>query len=314
MRRDNNTFQFSGFQSPNYTQVPDELFDQLLPQLSGAELKVLLYIVRRTFGFKRESDAISLSQMLTGIRRKDGMFLDRGTGLSKPALLAALRALEEKRIIHTERRRSQDKGDEPTAYRLCVGNRTEGQESLPPVVKKVYQGGGKKSLPGPWSKKLTTQETVLQETDLSNRRKFSKTGEEREETDLTSHSSRDFKAIGQMLSQSGHLPQFSPKKGLDEDRQAIRAYVAELAQELGDEAALSVSLSRIIKLYQKSGRKVGEFIAILMEARSRTREYTAKIKKRQGNRSGGRKNQFPYFVAILEDALGLRDNSEKWGE
>jgi hypothetical protein len=32
---------FAGFSSPNYTPVPDELFDDLLPVLSGAEVKVL---------------------------------------------------------------------------------------------------------------------------------------------------------------------------------------------------------------------------------------------------------------------------------
>jgi hypothetical protein len=52
---------FRGFLSPNYTSVPDELFDELLPELSGSELKVLLYIIRRTFGFKRDADTISLS-------------------------------------------------------------------------------------------------------------------------------------------------------------------------------------------------------------------------------------------------------------
>src|SRR3954465_9258610 len=94
---------FRGFRSPTYTQVPDELFDALLPDLSGAELKVLLYIIRRTFGFKRDSDTISLSQMLNGITRRDGTVLDRGVGLSKPTLLQALRSLSEQEIIFTER-------------------------------------------------------------------------------------------------------------------------------------------------------------------------------------------------------------------
>ena len=35
---------FKGFVSPRYTQVPDALFDELMAYLSGAELKVLLYI------------------------------------------------------------------------------------------------------------------------------------------------------------------------------------------------------------------------------------------------------------------------------
>src|SRR3954467_12959511 len=92
---------FRGFRSPNYTQVPDELFDELLSVLSGAELKVLLYIIRRTFGFKRDADAISLSQMMSGIVTHDGDRLDRGVGLSKPTLLQALRSLEANNIIET---------------------------------------------------------------------------------------------------------------------------------------------------------------------------------------------------------------------
>src|SRR5215216_1122198 len=111
---------FRGFRSPNYTPVPDELFDELLVDLSGAELKALLYIIRRTFGFKRDKDNISLTQMLTGIRTHDGRVLDRGTGLSKKTLLQAINSLEEKNIIITERRRSIEKGDEPTAYRLNI--------------------------------------------------------------------------------------------------------------------------------------------------------------------------------------------------
>jgi Bacteriophage replication protein O len=109
---------FNGFQSPHYTMVPDELFDELLTTLSGAELKVLLYIIRRTFGFKQDADAISLAQMLSGITTKDGRVLDRGIGLSKPTLLAALRSLIAQNIIETQRRRSISHGDEPTVYKL----------------------------------------------------------------------------------------------------------------------------------------------------------------------------------------------------
>src|SRR5438105_483252 len=82
---------FQGYVSPNYTMVPDELFDEQLPDLSGAELKVLMYIIRRTFGFKKDSDNISLSQLLTGIVTKAGHRLDRGTGLSKQSIVTALR-------------------------------------------------------------------------------------------------------------------------------------------------------------------------------------------------------------------------------
>lgn len=108
--------QFKGYSNPNYTMVPDELFDEQLPYLSGAELKVLLYIIRRTFGFKKESDSVSLNQMTNGIVTKDGRVLDKGTGLSKAAVALAVRSLEEKGLILRNRMRSSEKGDEPTTY------------------------------------------------------------------------------------------------------------------------------------------------------------------------------------------------------
>src|SRR5438067_243832 len=95
---------FAGVTSPNTTQVPDQYLDELLPDLSGAELKVLLYITRRTFGFKKSSDAISLSQMLAGITTRDGRVLDRGVGLSKKTLLRAIASLKAQRIVLTQRR------------------------------------------------------------------------------------------------------------------------------------------------------------------------------------------------------------------
>jgi phage replication O-like protein O len=105
---------FKGYAKPNYTPVPDELFDEQLPDLSGAELKVLLYIIRRTFGFKKESDNISLNQLLHGITTTEGIVLDRGTGLTKKTLLETIKSLVEKKLIIAQRRRSEEKGNEPT--------------------------------------------------------------------------------------------------------------------------------------------------------------------------------------------------------
>jgi hypothetical protein len=162
--------QFRGYAGPNYTPVPDELFDEQLPELSGAELKVLLYVIRRTFGFKRESDNISLSQMLNGLRSWDGRQLDRGVGLTKKTLLLAIKSLEEKDIIFTERRRSVERGDEPTSYRLNVAHASIQEKSTPPVGEKLLQGGGGEISPGPWGENYPTQDTegdTGRETDLN---------------------------------------------------------------------------------------------------------------------------------------------------
>lgn len=111
-------FHFAGFQRPNYTQVPDELFDELLTELADGELRVLLYIIRRTFGFKKDYDDISLRQMVEGIKTRDGRVLDRGAGLSKASAARAVAGLAAKGIISAKRNSSPEKGNEPTTYAL----------------------------------------------------------------------------------------------------------------------------------------------------------------------------------------------------
>ncbi len=94
---------FLGFCSPNTTPTPDDLFDRFLPELNGGELKVLLYIIRRTFGFKKESDSISLAQLCEGIKTKTGKNLDYGTGLSLSAVKTAVKSLERRGLIVVDR-------------------------------------------------------------------------------------------------------------------------------------------------------------------------------------------------------------------
>src|SRR5690348_16780533 len=72
-----------GMEDPNYTPVPDGFFDILLPILTDIEIRVLLYIIRRTYGFKKPADQVSLSQIVHGITTRDGRQLDSGAGVSK---------------------------------------------------------------------------------------------------------------------------------------------------------------------------------------------------------------------------------------
>ncbi len=99
---------YPGFRGPNYTMVPDELIDEYLADLSGAEVKVLLYIIRRTFGFKKDADAISINQMVEGITTREGKVLDSGTGLARRSVVNGLKGLEAKGVIVAYRRQSVD--------------------------------------------------------------------------------------------------------------------------------------------------------------------------------------------------------------
>lgn len=76
-----------GLRAPNHTQTPNELFDEWLPVLGLAELKVLMVVIRKTFGWHKIRDRISLSQ------------LETLTGLERRHVLKATKTLVEKHLI-----------------------------------------------------------------------------------------------------------------------------------------------------------------------------------------------------------------------
>ena len=97
-RRPGNT-QIRRFKAPSHTQVPNEIFDELMHDLSSAEFKVLCYIARRTYGFHRIEDSISLKQICGGILTRDGRRLDHGTGLARSTAVVAIRGLVNRGLI-----------------------------------------------------------------------------------------------------------------------------------------------------------------------------------------------------------------------
>jgi phage replication O-like protein O len=71
-----------------FTQIANEILDELaIIRLSPNQWQVLLFIIRKTYGFKKKSDYISNFQIVGG------------TGLCKAVVSRALRALETRNII-----------------------------------------------------------------------------------------------------------------------------------------------------------------------------------------------------------------------
>lgn len=87
---------------PNTTQIPNLILDHLLPELPPAETKCVLYICRRTFGFGKSKDRISLTQFTRGIKTKDGQILDHGTGMSRSQVVLALQTLVAAGVAYVE--------------------------------------------------------------------------------------------------------------------------------------------------------------------------------------------------------------------
>ena len=86
-----------------FVPVPNAYFEHLA-DLSGAELKVLLAILRRTVGWRKESDEISIEQ------------LQQMTGLARNSVRAGLRGLLERGLIE---QRSNATGSKAASY-TCI--------------------------------------------------------------------------------------------------------------------------------------------------------------------------------------------------
>lgn len=215
-------FTFGGFQSPNFTPVPDEFFDFLLTRLAGAEIKVLLYVIRRTFGFKKRADRISKSQLENGIQRRDGNTQDEGAGLSRRAIRLAIDSLVEKRILVKKAQYSEQRGHEATEYALNIIGFDPWVQSTQGDGKKVpeseFEGLDGQKVPKPLGTVVPTQETILQDIRDNVNVAFSSNGKNGHSTpadeallldlqselrDNTPKSVRTFKTIISML---GHGP------------------------------------------------------------------------------------------------------------
>jgi hypothetical protein len=106
-----------GIAPPTYTQVPDEILDGLGDR-PYTETLVLLYICRRTFGFRRDADAISYDQFIHGIKKRDGTRLDTGCGIkNRSTLSTTIKSLEQQGLIEVGRG-ERDNVKQTTTYRL----------------------------------------------------------------------------------------------------------------------------------------------------------------------------------------------------
>ena len=142
---------------PNSSQIPNVILDLVLPRISEAEARCLLYICRRTFGFHKDEDNISFYQFENGIKTSQGRRLDYGTGLSRPSVNTALQNLIKVGAISVQQRSMGNR------YKLNLHMDVDkvvneinqlreltrsGKSSLPKVVKQVNtQNLGKKEKP-----------------------------------------------------------------------------------------------------------------------------------------------------------------------
>jgi hypothetical protein len=159
------------FEKPNYHNTPNEFVDTHLKELSGAETKILNVIFRKTFGFHKDFDYISIAQ-----------FVDY-TGLSKQSIIDSTKSLINKDLIQIKYQCPKCNSEYPSIEKdfVCTTCRTHEQpnklfsisienksrqviQKISKVVKKLDRGS-LKIRQGVVQKLDTQKERVQKETN-----------------------------------------------------------------------------------------------------------------------------------------------------
>ena len=106
---------------PNSFPLPNIYIDEIMKYLSGSETKVLFFVMRKTFGWQKERDRISLTQF------------EKGTGLSRQSIINSLESLVQLQIL------SKDIQKAGNTYGLNITwEKVEGSLKNRPVYKLDY--------------------------------------------------------------------------------------------------------------------------------------------------------------------------------
>ncbi len=151
--------------APNYTQAPNVLFDELFKTLSEGDLRVVLVLVRQTFGWHKPFDRISLSQIA------------EKTGMAKPSVCRSLGTLIKKGLV--QKKKFGSAGQERCYYSLVMEEQKgdpvdpsdgiENEEEMELISNNSYQSpketppvsvGDPPSLPKRPTKETLTKENI----------------------------------------------------------------------------------------------------------------------------------------------------------
>lgn len=161
---------FPGWQQPheNWSKLPHTFID-LMREMSKAEVKVTLYLLRHTWGFGNFDDfqVITIDEFIRGRHAKNGTRQDRGTGLSKPSIISGLRAAEERGTIESSVDTS-DKARIKKGYKLRGQESLQGSKTFTPEVKNLDIDPNKETL----KEKDHTSPSEKRERKQTNRDKY----------------------------------------------------------------------------------------------------------------------------------------------
>ncbi len=145
---------FNGFTKPqeNWSKLPHQFIERLNTINSLAELKIILYTIRHTWGYGDDYKKITVDEFMNGRKRKDGSRIDNGTGLVKTSVISGIKKAIKDEFLF-EYIDDSDKGRIKKIYSLTK----QGYKVCTPEVQNLHPRG-KKVVP------RTEKETIKKET------------------------------------------------------------------------------------------------------------------------------------------------------
>jgi hypothetical protein len=255
--------------------------------------------------------------------------MDRGTGLSERAVYDGLRKAVASGLIEEESDDS-DRGRVKKSYSLKMRENRQadadvqhlqaGVQTLHPPLQDVHPDPQTLQARGARNAPRSEKDTQERHRDVSKfegfHAPFGGTGNGAATAGPGGRHGRERPATGyaslrEVIARrraAGELPRRGRPVGRDEERERLRPFLEDFARELGDEAPLSSTITRALNIFQAAGVPPERWSDLLYQARGLTQERTAQIRKTAttGGEQLRRKNKMPYFLATLEQLVGLR--------
>lgn len=129
---------------PNFTQIPNIIFDFWMKELDHSSSLVLFFLCRKTFGWQKIKDCLSLRQIQEGVQ------------MSKQTVVNSLKILESHGLIKKQMHINHLGDQNPNSYELIVDE--EGVQNLDNPVQNLDNGGS-----------LEFRQGVVQNLDTQNK-------------------------------------------------------------------------------------------------------------------------------------------------
>lgn len=259
-----------------------------------AELKVVQYVIRHTYGYINKKTGkpmydqlkkITVDEFVNG-RKSGNERMDFGTGLSDKAVKEGLtRAVEHGFLVVTID--DSDKARIKKYYGLKV------QEVEQELVDDDFFDAEEGGITIPSEGNINPPNGEYHSHRSKN---------ERIERTLEEKNIRNTHPSENELGNIRHLP---IKRGKAEGPLFIKQMMEDFSRDCGDAEHTASNVTRAYNLYNASGIDPDAFSEALYEARDQARK--ASVKKQN---SQGRPNRIPYFFRCLEKSLGIKHITE----